>query len=128
MRYQLLEQAIAIIKLSKLDQNALHNVTGDIVRELIVNGANESSLNLMKYLLLRLKRSHASYTFFSDTTREFLESSFKKDPSNLTSTFFYSLSVYEQSSNIYFLEKMKYSAWKYKRVVDEAVKEFKVYG
>jgi hypothetical protein len=128
MLYQLFEQAIVAIKKTEPDQKALHSVLDEIVRKITENGSTESSLKLLKYLFFRHRRNHSSFAFFSDTTKEYLITRFKKDPSNLTSTFLYSLSIYEKSSNIYLLEKMTYSAWKFKNVVDEAVKECKVYG
>lgn len=128
MIYQLFEKTIETIKNPNPDQKALHDLTDTIIHKVTTSNATESSLRLIKYLLFRLRRNNKLYTFFSDTTHEHLSSCFKKDPSNFTSTFLYSLSVYEQSSETYHLEKMTYSAWRFKKLADEAVKECKSNG
>lgn len=128
MLYKKFYEIVKVIKGIDPDQKTIHTSVDEIVRELTIGNATESSLRLIKYLFFKLRWGHTSYTFFSDFTREYLESNFKRDPSNLVSTFLYGLSVYEQTSNVYLLEKITYSAWKFKKVVDESIRESKIYG
>jgi hypothetical protein len=127
MLYQLFEQAIVTIKKTEPDQEALHIMVDNIIREIMARGSTESSLKLLKYLFIRVRRNHSSYTFFSDSTQVYLRERFYKDPSNFSILFIYALSIPNSSEKKHLLLKITNSAWIHKCVAVETLKELKVY-
>ncbi|GIU02820.1 hypothetical protein [Shewanella algidipiscicola] len=127
MLYQQFEQAISLVKKPEQNPKSLQEVIEKIVCEMTKNGASGSTLKLFKYLFLRTRRN-SNISFFSDSVFHSLKADFQRDPSDFTLMFVYSLAIFERDSNSYLLEKLLFSAWKNKAVVEEVLRELKVYG
>ncbi|MDG3088653.1 hypothetical protein P7F88_22350 [Vibrio hannami] len=122
MKYKHFDELVNLNRIDGVNVEEVQYHIHGLVQKIVLEPSSPS-IKLFVHIVGKIK-SKQKVSVFSNDSFKWLESEYRKDPSNFMLVFIYAMSLKEQGDGIrsqHLLKKLNYSGWKDKELINDCL-------